>query len=204
MIGGRTYVSPRRTRMRVLAAMLSFREAQAVELWDRFVPKRDARRAARELSRLRRRDPSAIACMHQSRWQVPVRWFLLFADDERVLDEDERGRTRLRYRTSVRKAIRRAEQAVPVLRTSDLGPIAELIVDLHQWLVQFESQSLVELDYGSLCDDLTWDELDDDHSAQDVTAALDALFKGDYAAAAEMYQGAIARWAEVRSREIWN
>jgi hypothetical protein len=142
--------------------------------------------------------------MHQSRWQVPVRWFLLFADDERVLDEDELGRPRLRYRTSLRKAIRRAEQAVPVLRTSDLGPIAELIVDLHQWLVQFESQSLVELDYGSLCDDLTWDELDDDHSALEVNAALDALFKGDYAAAAEMYQGAIARWAEVRSREIWN
>jgi hypothetical protein len=204
VVDGRTYLSPRRTRMRVLAAMLSFRETQPVELWDRFVTKRDARRASRELARMRRRDPSAVAFVHESPWHVPIRWFVLFTDAERWLGEDEWGRTRLRYRTTVRKAIRRAEQAVPILRKSDLGPIGDLIVDLHQWLMVFEPHALLELDYGTLCESLTWDELDDDHSARDLNEALEALFKGEYSRTADVYQGVLARWAEVRSKEIWN
>jgi hypothetical protein len=201
---GRTYLSPHRTRMRVLVAMLSFRESQPVELWDRFVSKRDARRAGRELARMRRRNPSAVAFVHESPWNVPIRWFALFNDAERWLGEDERGRTRLRYRTTVRKAIRRAEQAVPILRKSDLGPIGDHIVDLHQWLMVFDPHALLELDYATLCDSLTWDELDDDHSARDINDALDALFKGEYSRTADVYQSVLAHWAEVRNKEIWN
>ena len=55
-------------------------------------PSRTARRARRELARLRRRDPSAVAFCHQSPWHVPIRWFVLFRDEERRLAEDERGR----------------------------------------------------------------------------------------------------------------
>jgi hypothetical protein len=68
----------------------------------------------------------------------------------------------------------------------------------------FDPSSLVELDYGSLCDFLTWDELDDDHSARDVNDALDALFRGEFPRTAEIYQGVLSRWAEVRSREMFN
>ena len=76
---------------------------------------------------------------HQSPWHVPIRWFVLF-DDERALA----GRGRVRadatpYRTTTRRAMRRAEHAVRCLRRSDLGPISELIVDLHQWLVGIRS-----------------------------------------------------------------
>ncbi len=78
--------------------------------------------------------------------------------------EDEHGRWRLRYRTTTRRAIRRAEQAIGPLRRSDLGPISDLILDLHQWMVQFDPASILELDYGGLCDFQRWDELDDDHS----------------------------------------
>jgi hypothetical protein len=191
-------------RMRVLAAMLSIRETRELELWDSFVPKAAGRKAARELRRFRRRDPQAVAFVHQSPWHAPIRWFALFSDDERWLGDDEWGRLRLRYRTTVRKAMRRAEQAVPILRKSELGPIGELILDLHQWMAVFDPSSLVELDYGSLCDFLTWDELDDDHSARDVNDALDALFRGEFPRTAEIYQGVLSRWAEVRSREMFN
>jgi hypothetical protein len=204
VVEGRTYVSPWRMRMRVLAAMLSIREARELELWDAFVPKAQGRKAARELRRFRRRDPQAVAFVHQSPWHAPIRWFALFSDDERWLGDDEWGRLRLRYRTTVRKAMRRAEQAVPILRKSELGPIGELILDLHQWMAVFDPSSLVELDYGSLCDFLTWDELDDDHSARDVNDALDALFRGEFPRTAEIYQGVLSRWAEVRSREMFN
>ncbi len=203
VVDGKTYVSPWRLRMRVLTAVLSFREAQSMELWEQFVPKKEGKRAARQLARLRRRDPS-VAFVHQSPWHAPIRWFVLFSDEDRWIGEDELGRTRLRYRTTTRRAMRRAETAIPVLRRSELGPISELLVDLHQWMAAFDQRSLLELDYGGLCQFLTWDELDDDHSASEVHAALDALHKHEYPQAADVYQGVLTRWAEVRSHEVMN
>jgi hypothetical protein len=46
VVDGRTYLSPWRMRMRVLAAAVAFREVKPVELADRFLSKKDARRAA--------------------------------------------------------------------------------------------------------------------------------------------------------------
>ena len=204
VIDGRTYVSPWRMHLRVLAALLSFSATKPLELSDRFVPKQDAKRAAKELAKLRRRDPAAVAFVHQSPWHVPIRWFVLFDDGERWLGEDEFGRTRLRYRTTARRAMRRAERAVPVLRRTDLGPISELILDLHQWLAGFDPASLLELDYATLCDFMTWDELDDDRSSRDLHEALDALEREEFPRSADIYQGVLSRWAEVRSREVMN
>ncbi|MGZ5299531.1 MAG: hypothetical protein ACXWDU_07615 [Actinomycetota bacterium] len=204
VIDGRTFVSPWRMHLRVLAALLSFSATKPLELSDLFVPKHDAKRAAKELAKLRRRDPRAVAFAHQSPWHVPIRWFVLFDDGERWLGEDELGRTRLRYRTTARRAMRRAERAVPVLRRTDLGPISELILDLHQWLAGFDPGSLFELDYATLCDFMTWDELDDDRSSRDLHDALDALERGEFPRSADIYQGVLTHWAEIRSREIMN
>ncbi len=135
---------------------------------------------------------------------MPIRWFVLFGDEDRRLDDDGHGHARLTYRTTTRRAIRRAEYAVVPLRRSELGPISDLIVDLHQWMSAFDPASLLELDYGELCSFMTWDEMDDDHSARDVADALTALDRHEYPQAAEVYQGVLSRWAEVRSREIFN
>ena len=204
VIDGRTFVSPLRMRMRVLAAALAFRDARPIELAERFLSKKDGRRAARELSRMRRRDPYAVAFCHQSPWHVPIRWFVLFVDQERWLGEDEVGRLRLRYRTSARRALRRAGQAIPVLRRSDLGPISDLLMDLHEWISLFDPRSIVELDYGSLCDFLTWDELDDDRSVRELALALEALERHEFPRSAEIYQGVLAHWAEIRGHELLN
>jgi hypothetical protein len=204
VIDGRTYVSPVRMRMRVLAAALAFRETRPIELAERFLSKKDGRRAARELNRMRRRDPYAVAFCHQSPWHVPIRWFVLFVDQERWLGEDEAGRLRLRYRTSARRALRRAGQAIPVLRRSDLGPISDLLMDLHEWISLFDPRSIVELDYGSLCDFLTWDELDDDRSVRELGLALEALERHEFPRSAEIYQGVLAHWAEIRGHELLN
>ncbi len=204
VVDGRTYVSPWRMRMRVLAAGLAFRETRPIELSERFLSKKDAKRVARELRRLRRRDPLAVAFCHQSPWHVPIRWFALFADEERRLGEDEHGQLRLRYRTTARKALRRAGQTIPLLRRSDLGPIGDLLMDLHEWIALFDVRSLVELDYGGLCDFLTWDELDDDRSVRDLGLALEALTRHEFPRSAEIYQGVLARWAEIRGHELLN
>lgn len=204
VVDGRTYLSPWRMRMRVLAAAVAFRETKPIELADRFLSKKDGRRAARELTRLRRRDPSAVAFCHQSPWHVPIRWLVLFVDGERWLGDDEAGRLRLRYRTSARRALRRVGQAIPALRRSDLGPISDLLLDLHEWIALFDPGSLVELDYGSLCDFLSWDELDDDRSVRDLGLALEALERRELPRSAELYQGVLAHWAEIRGHELLN
>jgi hypothetical protein len=204
VVDGRTYVSPWRMRMRVLAAGLAFRETRPIELSERFLSKKDAKRVARELKRLRRRDPLAVAFCHQSPWHVPIRWFVLFADEERWLGEDEYGHLRLRYRTTARKALRRAGQTIPLLRRSDLGPIGDLLMDLLEWIALFDVRSLVELDYGGLCDFLTWDELDDDRSVRDLGLALEALARHEFPRSAEIYQGVLSHWAEIRGHELLN
>jgi len=204
LVDGRTYLAPDRMRMRVLASVLSFTDTSEMELAERFVTKRLARQARRQLGRQRRRDPYSIAFVHQSPWHVPIRWFTLFKDDERTLAEDEHGEHHLRYVTTTRRAMRRAENAIPILRKSDLGAIGEMLVDLHQWMASFDARSLLELDYGELCGFLTWDEMDDDRSAADVQDALDALSRHETAHAAQVYQDVLTRWAEIRSRELFN
>ena len=200
---GAYYVCPWRTRLRILASLLSFREAAPFEGSAAFVSDREVRRASRELARIRRRDPKAVSFIMQSAWHVPVRWFVLFGDGERRLVE-EGGRHRLRYVTTVSKATRRAERAIPGLRRTDLGPVADMIVELYEWLAAFDRRSLLELDYGGLSDLLTWDELDDDHSARDIQDALKALASEEFPRSAELYQSVISRWAEVRGHETLN
>jgi hypothetical protein len=200
---GTYYVCPWRTRLRVLAALLSFNESVPFEGAEAFLPDDHVRKAAKELAKMRRRDPRAVSCIMQSPWHVPVRWFVLFDDEERRLVE-EHGRHRLLYTTNARRAVRRTERAVPVLRKSDLGPVADLIVEMHQWLALFDPRSLVELDYDGLCDLLTWDELDDDHSARDVQEALNLLSSDELPRSAELYQAVISRWAEMRNHESMN
>jgi hypothetical protein len=204
MVGGEYYLCPWRTRLRVLAGLLSFREASPLELSEQFVPSSEAKKAAKELARMRRKDPSAVSFIHESPWHVPIRWFVLFADEERRVVERDDGGYRLSYLTLTRRALRRAERAYPVLRRSELGSIAELILELHEWLSQFDPSSLLELDYDGLCDLMTWDELDDDHSARDLHQALSALASGEYPTSAELYQGVMGHWAEVRNRESLN
>jgi hypothetical protein len=204
VIDGRTYVSPWRMRLRILMAISSFGSPPVLELADDYVTRRDRRRARRQLTRFRRRDPRSLPFVHVAAWHVPIRWFVLFRDDDRTFEEDRFGRSRMRYTTTIRRAMRRAEQAIPVLRRSELGPISDLILDMHQWLATFDPSSLVELDYGSLCDMMSWDELDDDRSARDLHDALEALEAGEFPRSADIYQGVLSRWAEVRSREVMN
>src|SRR5439155_3886926 len=123
-----------------------------MELSEEFVPESEARRAQRELARLRRREGDAVPFILQSAWHVPIRWFVLVDDAERLLEEGPEGGFRLRYETTVEGALARAVRAGPALRRSELGPVADLIEELAEWLAAFDPASLLELDYASLCD----------------------------------------------------
>ena len=203
-VDGQWYVCPWRTRLRVLASLLALRESVPIEMADALVPEAEARRVARELARIRRRDPSAVPAVLQSHWHVPVRWFALFSGPERRLEEREEGGFRLSYWTSIQEARARAARAVRVLRTGELEQVGEIVRDLDEWLSRFDGRSAVELDYAELSDQFGWNELEEDRSAEEIQAAIDALELGDLDRAAELYQAVAARWAEVRIRESLN
>ncbi|CAM5590392.1 hypothetical protein SCANM63S_02271 [Streptomyces canarius] len=68
----------------------------------------------------------------------------------------------------------------------------------------FHPRSLVELDYGGLVHVLPAGELEGDHSAADVAAGIEALRRGDGAAAGEAYGRLVDRWRAVRDRRSAN
>jgi hypothetical protein len=203
-VDGAWYVCPSRTRIRLLASLLSLRETVPPEVADALVPEAEARRAARELAKIRRRNPRAVPTMLQSAWHVPVRWFVLVEDGERRMVERPDGGHRLLYWTSLGEARKRAERALEILRENELEVVAELIEDMVAWLSVFDPRSAVELDYADISDFLTPAELEDDHSALELQGALDALAEGDVDRAGDLYQTVAARWAEAKTRESLN
>ncbi|HEY1331136.1 MAG TPA: hypothetical protein VGH10_06655 [Actinomycetota bacterium] len=205
LVDGRYLVCPWRTRLRILASILSLRESAPAEVVDAFVPEAEARRAARELARLRRREPSAVPSILQSAWHVPLRWFVLVDEEERTLTPDEDGGYRLHYWTPIGRCRARAERGARVLRRAGLEDVAVLVGELHEWLSAFHPGAFVELDYAEVAGLFTWDELDDDHSGRDIQRAIDALDGPEgLGTAGEIYQGVANRWAEARSRESLN
>jgi hypothetical protein len=136
---------------------------------------------------------------------VPVRWFALFADEERTLVLQSRGRS-LTYRTEMSRARRRAARALSVLRRAlgeEVGVVAA-VESLARWLEEFHPRSLVELDYGGIVGLLDDDALRADHSAADVAAALAALAAGDGAEAGRSYERVMTRWRDTESAERVN
>jgi len=200
---GRFYVCPWRTHLRALAGIVSLRDAPEEE-GDPLVSEADARRAARELARLRRHDPTQVPTMQQSAWHVPVRWFVLFEDAERRLTQagDEWV---IRYWAPVSLAAERAARAARLLRRAGLLSVSSVVKEMVEWLSPFDRETAVELDYGTVGSLFTWDELDDDRSAHELAEALEALRQPDgMSVAAERYQQVAARWAETRARESLN
>jgi hypothetical protein len=169
-----------------------------------FVPEIEARRAARELARMRRRDPGAVPTMLESPWHIPVRWFVLFDDGERLLGERDDGGYTLSYWTSLQVARERAQRAASVLEQGDLRPVAATVHELDDWLSCFEPEAAVELDYGDVAISSGWNDLDEDHSVREVQEAIDALEAGEVERAGELYRTVAGRWAEAKIRESLN
>jgi hypothetical protein len=142
--------------------------------------------------------------MLESPWHVPVRWFVLFQDQERLLAEREEGGYSLSYWTSLPEARERAQRAAAILERGDLRPVAALVHEMDDWLSCFPSQSAVELDYSDVALASGWNELDEDHSAKEIQDSIDALEAGELERAGDLYRTVAGRWAEAKIRESMN
>ncbi|MEU2549195.1 hypothetical protein ABZ618_27825 [Streptomyces roseolus] len=203
-LDGVVVVCPWRTRLR---SWLALRDLVAegglpASVLDAMLPPVVRAQVEADHERWLERNPDARPWIRTAVWQVPLRWFALFGDEERWYEPGDRAAGRapvLRYRTTMAQARRRLARALRALRDSvDEGTLARGLVDVGRWLEEFHPRALVELDYGGLVHAVAEERLAADRSAADVAAGLAALRAGDDDAAGEVYARLAERWRAVR------
>ncbi|MFD8014550.1 hypothetical protein [Streptomyces sp. NPDC058955] len=203
-LDGVVVVCPWRTRLR---GWLALRELVAenglpASVLDAMLPPVVRAQVEADHERWLERNPDARPWIRTAVWQVPLRWFALFGDEERCYEAGDRSAGRapvLRYRTTMAQARRRLARALRALRDSvDEGVLTQGLVDVGRWLEEFHPRALVELDYGGLVHAVAEERLAADRSAADVAEGLAALRAGDDATAAEVYARLAERWRAVR------
>lgn len=200
-VDGVLLVCPWRTRLRGWLALEELVASFPLPVLDAALPPGTRRRAAEEYERWRERNPEARPWIRTGVWQIPLRWFVLVADEEREYVPGER----LRYRTPMVQARRRLARALRTLRDAEgYAMLAEGLVEVGSWLEEFHPRSMVELDYGGLLHALPADRLAADRAAGDLAAGIAALRAGDMEGASEAYGELAERWRAVRERLFAN
>ncbi|WP_097868709.1 hypothetical protein [Streptomyces sp. rh34] len=206
-LDGVVCVCPWRTRLRGWLALEELGGMFPANVLDIVLPAVVRGQAAADHARWQRLHPDARPWIRTTVWQVPVRWFVLFRDEEReyVAAGGEGAGPVLRYRTPMVEARRRLARALRTLRGHvSEGPLTEGLVDVGRWLEEFHPRSLVELDYGGLVHALPAERLAGDRSAADVAEGLAALRDGDSEGAGEAYARLAERWRAVRDLQFTN
>ncbi|MFJ6810686.1 hypothetical protein ACIQRK_32585 [Streptomyces anulatus] len=200
-------VCPWRTRLRGWLALEELEGMFPANVLDVVLPAVVRGQAAADHERWQRLHPDARPWIRTTVWQVPVRWFVLFRDEEReyVAADGEGSGPVLRYRTPMVEARRRLARALRTLRGHvPEGSLTEGLVDVGRWLEEFHPRSLVELDYGGLVHALPAVRLAGDRSAADVAEGLAALRDGDSEGAGAAYARLAERWRAVRDLQFTN
>ncbi|MER8042469.1 hypothetical protein [Streptomyces sp. NPDC094032] len=215
-VDGVVLVCPWRTRLRGRLALEELVGGTLpAPVLDAMLAPEERARVAAEHERWRERNPDARPWIRGAVWQVPLRWFALFSDEEREYEPgcadgkgDGKGGARppvLRYRTPMVQARRRLARALKALREAiDEGPMTEGLVEVGRWLEEFHPRALVELDYGGLVHALGDRALADDRSAADMAVGVAALRDGDEEAAQAAYGRLAERWRAVRDLQFAN
>ncbi|MEV0491082.1 hypothetical protein [Streptomyces atratus] len=204
-VDGVVCVCPWRTRLRGWLALEELAEMFPAPVLDAVLPPVVRGQALADHEQWAERNPDARPWIRTAVWQVPVRWFVLFSDEEREHTEaaEDGGAPVLRYRTPMVQARRRVARSLRTLReTVDEGPLTEGLVDVGRWLEEFHPRALVELDYGGLVHALSAEQLAGDRSAADVAEGIAALRAGDTEGASEAYGRLAERWRAVRDRQF--
>ena len=203
-VGEQVLVCPWRTRLRMLAGLLAFRNSIPEEVAEAFVPEDEARRAAHELATLGEQHPEVRSHILHANWHVPLRWFAAFDDSERILTEDKDG-LRIRYETRLQEGAGRLQHALEVLENSWIDEsVTAAVKELLDWLEDFRSDGLLELDYASVASMFGDEDLLEDRSAGEVGSCLEALEAGDVLRAGRLFSTLTDRWTEVRAQEVIN
>ncbi|MFC9393703.1 hypothetical protein ACFTWS_11145 [Streptomyces sp. NPDC057027] len=211
-LDGVVVICPWRTRLR---GWLALEELAAgpypASVLDAMLPPVVRSQVAGDYERWLSRNPDARPWIRTGVWQVPLRWFALFGDEDREYEPGEAGSTEegrapvLRYRTTMAQARRRLARALKALRESiDDGPMTEGLIEVGRWLEEFHPRALVELDFGGLVHVMPAGWLAEDRSAAQLAEGIAALRAGNGEAASEVYGRLAERWRKVRDLRYAN
>lgn len=200
---GALYVCPVDLALRSWLALVSFADDTDAMTRALFFAQDPGERPAEEFVVWRMANPTANPHIRQATWGVPRAWFLLVAQEERELYDLE-GESSVRFRAPVADARRRLQSAYGVLdATIDDVELIDELEELGHWLASFADESWLELDYAGVAR-LLGDELAGDRSAYEITSALRAIQRHDFAVAGETYRHFVERWRIVNALERAN
>lgn len=129
-------------------------------------------------------------------WGVPFSWFILIGANDRMEVVEANGKV-LTVRVQVPLAIATSRAARTLAMLEQMAPELELFEELdqlHDWLESFDSDGIVEIDYGPIAARVYPDD-----SPADVSAGLRGLAEGDLTSAAAAYRRLSNRWAPIRA-----
>lgn len=134
-------------------------------------------------------------------WTVPLPWFVLVQPSERVV-EGEGDTPAVYWLVPMRTARQRVQRAYELAESTfgESGP-TKVLQDTSRWLAHFHESSLVELDYGGLVELMGVEGVEDDTSAEDVNAILDAIEQPDPGEVAERFERLREFWSDLAVRE---
>ncbi|MGL3807856.1 hypothetical protein ACSYDW_17395 [Paeniglutamicibacter sp. R2-26] len=165
------------------------------QLLELLVP--DAARAANALRIDEQQFTQDLAHLHTrtATWGIPFGWFVLVhEDDEYEVVEDDDELISSRIYTPLHQALNRARYAAATLaiHAPEMDLLDELTA-LSEWLMLFDKDSMLELDYGRIAA-LVWP----DDSPHDLRLGIESLADSDMAGAAAAYRRLSNRWLAVR------
>jgi hypothetical protein len=201
---GKRYVAPWSTTARCWVALDDFKTTLPASVIKFFIPQtiEDSIRSTTEDVE------DKVSHILTTTWNIPPRWFSLFRPDERMRGENDDGYFTI-MRTSIANAKQRAEFTHDaVINAFGSGQVEGEIADLIEWLEIFDSNSIVELDYGGLAvylNNLLIENgevgLDADTSIEDVNSSIAGLASGDGSLAGRGYERLVSRWRKVAALE---
>ena len=203
--GEATLLCPWQSRLRSWLALTELRAVHGDGGVRLYWPQAVLDRADNDYNRWWAEDPEALPHILTSSWQIPIRWLVLFGQEDGILGEEQS----LYFRTAMSSARKRCARGLRVLKRSlGAGPLVEAVETLGMWLEEFHPLSVVELDYGGLMRLLTAqgavgaEEREGgvvmDCSVRLVAEGFAALAEGDDAAVTSAYLRYRVKWDAVR------
>ena len=202
-LDGNRFISPWCLEQRSYSAMKEFQNHFPANLHRFFIPI-ELENLLNESTHLETRVPHALS----ERWRIPPRWFALFEPDERIIIRNE-GEIKCIFTTDLAKAIQRCIKALNIIVNAfGNGYLAGELHEQISWLKNFDTRSLLELDYGGLAFYLDASlstngsgGLSSDTSVEDIISALASLSKGDGEWAGKLYERFMSRWQPIKGME---
>lgn len=206
VVGEGPLVCPLDVRARSAAALVGFLTTAHPSLRNVALtarPESVREKATRVLAEL----PSGAVHIVSTTWTVPLPWFTLVDPGTRHVElaTQDDPRRQVCWRVSMSDARERVTNAHDLASRvlGDQGP-TKVLEDTGRWLEHFDEDSAVELDYGGLVQLLTDEQIEDDSSAADVHAIVDALEREDVEEIAGRFERLRDFWGDLAVRERFN